>query len=108
MRESNDGLQVWWTKKANIPCAEKVSFERFLNKMSRRIVAGHHQYGLPNKRKRYMTRMELELKEYKRTGNVEHLVNIANYAWLENEAPENKNFHFDNTVDSVTRGKIWY
>jgi hypothetical protein len=52
-----------------------------------------------------MHRLELELKEYKITGNNEHLLNVAVYCWLESMAPENKRFHFDATVDSATRGK---
>lgn len=50
--------------------------------------------------------MSLELKAYKKTGNEEHLLNIANYCHLESFAPENKKFHYDNTVDSVTRKRV--
>ena len=53
-----------------------------------------------------MTRLGLELKAYRRTGNRELLLNIANYSWLESVAPENKKFHWDNTAESATRGKI--
>jgi len=53
-----------------------------------------------------MTRMKLEVTAYRKSGNREHLLNIANYAWLESQAPENPKFHWDNTVDSVTRGKV--
>jgi len=39
--------------------------------------------------------------------NAEHLINIANYAHLECYAPEHKRFHFDNTVDSATRKRVF-
>lgn len=67
---------------------------------------GHVRYGAPDRRKKYMTRLFLELKAYKKTGNVEQLYNIANYCILESIAPENKKFHFYALADSVTRGKI--
>ncbi len=51
-----------------------------------------------------MTRLGLELRAYRRSGNREHLLNIANYAYLESQAPENRNFHWDNRAESVTRG----
>jgi hypothetical protein len=74
----------------------------FQSQLDRRCVGGL-RYGQPNRRQRYMTRMVKELKAYKTTGNHEHLINIANYAFLESYQPENKKYHFDATVDSVTR-----
>lgn len=50
-----------------------------------------------------MSRLAKELAAYKKTGNMEQLINIANYAILEAMAPENPRFHFDAGVDSVTR-----
>jgi hypothetical protein len=79
---------------------------QFVQRMTNRIVTGHIRYGLPSRRHSYLTRMTLELKAYKKTGNAGHLINIANYCYLENECPENNKYHFDNTVDSVTRKKI--
>lgn len=78
----------------------------FLQQMINRIGFGYFRYGGPDKKQHYMTRMELELKAYKKTGNRESLINLANYAFLESLTPENPKFHFDNTVASVTRGKI--
>ena len=40
---------------------------------------------------------------YQKSGNREHLLNIANYAWLESLMPENSKFHWDDKVESVTR-----
>jgi hypothetical protein len=79
---------------------------KFVQRMANRIVFGQVRYGLPDRRHSYLTRMTLELKAYKKTGNAEHLLNIANYCYLENMCPENNKHHFDNTVDSVTRKRI--
>lgn len=89
-------------------------FIKFVQQAANRLAFGHPRYEAPRpwgtwrgpkKENRYMSRMEAELKAYKRTGNAEHLRNIFNYAWLETRAPENRKFHWDNTVDSVTRGR---
>jgi hypothetical protein len=74
--------------------------------MANRILQGFCRYGNPHKDKKYLTRLSLELKAYKKTGNAEHLFNIANYASLEYYAPENKKFHFNEFASSATRGKI--
>ena len=82
------------------------SIQEFIQWMVNRLAFGEYRYGPPNKSQNYMTRLIMEVKAYKRTGNYEQLLNIANYCWLESRAPENKKFHFDPSVDSVTRGKI--
>ena len=97
-------MEIWWTSKLNLP--NKSAFQDFVTRMSKRLAAGRAQYGPPDARQRYLSRMKLEVKAYQRTGNMEHLINIANYAHLEAFAPENKKFHLDNGVESVTRGKI--
>lgn len=71
--------------------------------MANRIIQGHCRYGSANRRQRYLTRMRKELEAYERTGNMEHLINIANYAHLESYAPENRKFHYDPTAPSATR-----
>jgi hypothetical protein len=83
-----------------------LDFFVFAQRMCNRIGVGHIRYGKPRMRKRYMTRMKMELEAYERTGNCEHLFNIANYAFLESAAPEHSEFHTDNNADSVTRGKV--
>lgn len=83
-------------------------FLEFVQHQANRLAFGYAQYEAktkgPVKQNKYLTRMDRELKAYKRSGNREHLLNLANYAWLETQAPEHKNFHWDNSVDSVTRG----
>lgn len=76
----------------------------FLQLLTNRRVLGALRYGdKPTKKQRYMSRMQKELDAYKETGNMENLLNIAVYCWLESEAPENKKFHFNPSIDSVTR-----
>ena len=92
-------------------CSDKLrvdwkNFTEFVQHQSNRLAVGHARYGAPARRKQYMKRLGLELKAYQRTGNRENLLNIANYAWLESQAPENKKFHWDNSVDSVTREEL--
>jgi hypothetical protein len=79
---------------------------KFMQQMLNRMAFGQYLYGEPNKEQNYMTRMIMEMKSYKRSGNAEQLLNIANYCWLEFVAPENKKFHHDPSVESVTRGKF--
>lgn len=98
-------MEIYWSKKLKL--LNEKSFLDFVQKMANRIMQGYCRYGNPSKDKKYFTRLLLEAKEYKKTGNAEHLINIANYAHLECFAPENKEFHFDNTVDSATRKRVF-
>jgi hypothetical protein len=75
----------------------------FLQMLTNRYVVGDFRYGKPKRKKKYLSRLRREVEAYGDTGNMEHLLNAAVYCWLESEAPENDKFHFDNTVDSVTR-----
>ena len=76
--------------------------------MANRLIMGNYRYdkGYPIKRAKFLTRLKLEIEEYEKSGNQEHLINIANYAFLEMEAPEHKNSHFKEVDFSVTRSKI--
>lgn len=97
-------MEVFWSEKLKVP--NRAEFCNFLNMMSKRIAQGHARYGPPKADKMYIKRLKMELKEYTKTGNLEHLVNCSNYCWLESVAPSNPRFHHDSTVDSVTRGKV--
>lgn len=78
----------------------------FFESMAHRLIQGDARYGKPHKKKKYLTRLKLEINAYDKTGNAEHLINVANYCWLELMAPEHVNHHLDATVESVTRTKI--
>ncbi len=86
-----------------VPPSEHSAFVSFLQRMMNRRQVGYTRYGATQKRQQYLTRMKKELVAYEQTGNMEQLLNIANYCFLESFAPENKKFHFDNSVESVTR-----
>lgn len=96
-------VEFWWSDRVK---RNPNSFKLFVQRMANRLLVGEIRYGSPKKEQHYMTRLIMETKAYKRTGNMEHLVNIANYCWLESEAPENKKFHYDDKVDSVTRREM--
>jgi len=94
-------ISIFWSDKLAVPSK---NFARFLQMLANRYMAGHLRYGPPDKKKKYLTRLKLELKEYERKGNAENLKNVAVYCALELECPEHKNHHDDSTIDSVTRG----
>ncbi len=82
-------------------------FRAFLQGMCNRRVVGALRYSdKPDSRQKYLTRLQLELKAYEKTGNFEQLLNIANYCFLEGAAPQNKKLHFDPNAESVTRGIV--
>ena len=82
---------------------EWVDFKIFLQYLVYRKYVGGLRYGPINKKQKYLSRLKKELAQYNKTGNFEQLLNIAVYCFLESEAPENKKFHYDPTVGSVTR-----
>lgn len=98
-------MEIFVSKKLAI--LHERQFCAFLQKMANRIGFGWAQYkNLRKEETKYLTRLRKEVQAYVKTGNAEHLYNIANYAYLETLIPQHRNFHFDNRVDSVTRGKI--
>lgn len=78
-------------------------FQVFAQRMANRLLQGHVRYGLPDRKKLYLTRLKKELAAYEKTGNAEHLINVANYCILECEAPEHPKHHFDPLAMSATR-----
>lgn len=96
-------IKIWWSEK--LANTDAKSFQQFVQLMANRLLQGDARYGSPQKGKRYLTKLNKELHAYRCTGNAEHLINVANYCWLEMEAPEHNSFHFDPSVGSVTRDK---
>ena len=80
-------------------------FKMFAQSMLNRLYVGELRYGSPSAKQKYFSRMDKEMKAYGKTGNAEHLINIANYCVLEWIAPQHPNHHFDPGVKSVTRKK---
>lgn len=97
------GKSIDWPE-GYIPASKE--FHAFLQLQANRFAQGHYRYGAPRKSKRYMTRLSIELKAYRKTGNIEHLANIAVYAGLELQAPEHRGQHFDAFAASATRGTV--
>lgn len=96
-------LTIKWSRKC--PRTPE-SFTDFVQRMANRLMVGEWRYGAPDPRQRYMSRMVEEVKAYKQSGNSEHLMNIANYAWLESVAPEHPRNHFNAYVPSATRHRF--
>lgn len=99
-------IEIFWSDKIKRTSPDDKQFKFFVQEIAYRLMQGFCRYGAAKKEQRYMTRLQMELKNYKKTGNSESLYNIANYCLLEILAPENKKFHFNSTADSVTRDKI--
>lgn len=96
-------LHIKWSDKAPRPPDK---FLVFVQQMANRLMVGGCRYGAPQSKQRYWSRLKAELKAYEKTGNMEHLVNIANYCLLERIAPEHPQAHFNNMVESVTRHRF--
>lgn len=96
-------MEIFWSTKLKLP--NESSFRDFVQKMANRLAQGHCRYGPPDNRKQYLDRLVLEVKAYRRNGNIEHLINAANYAHLEAYAPQHPKSHYNPSVLSATRGK---
>lgn len=103
-------LPIHWTGKGlfNEAIDKAIAFGVFAQEMANRLCVGSYQYdrGRPVKGAQYKTRLRLEIDAYEESGNKEHLRNIANYAFLESEAPEHPRFHDDPKIASATRKRI--
>ena len=97
-------IELFWSDKLKRP--DHQLFKRFAQAMVMRLMQGWPTYGF-DARFQYLTRLEKEVAKYRETGNKEHLINIANYAYLESEKPEHPGSHWDNGVKSVTRKQTW-
>jgi hypothetical protein len=95
-------LRIWWPDRAH---SKGLAFGVWMQRQAHRLVMGVFRYdgGLPLKRARYLTRLEAEVAAYRASGNMEHLLNAANYCFLESQAPEREGAYFDARAKSVTR-----
>lgn len=94
-------IEIFWSDKLKLEWDRK--FKDFVQKMANRLLQGHPRYGAPHASQLYFNRLKLESEAYEKSGNAEHLYNIANYAVLESIAPQHSKHHLDNGVGSVTR-----
>jgi hypothetical protein len=65
----------------------------FLQKMVNRLLVGHYRYGENHPQQDYLRRARKALSDYANTGNVEFLIDAANYAMLEAHYPLHPNAH---------------
>ena len=68
--------------------------QRFLQLMVNRLMTGEYRYGKPASVQDYLTRLEHVIEKYKSTGNLECLVDAANYCCLEFNWPLHPGAHF--------------
>ena len=66
----------------------------FLQRMVNRLIVGGHRHGENGARQDYLKRLRGAARRYEETGNVEFLVDVANYALLEAHYPLHQNAHF--------------
>lgn len=97
-------LQIFFTSRIKEAVKYHIpAFSDFIQSMANRIGFGSVRYDPPSSDQQYMHLIQKEFRAYKRTGNCEHLYNIANYCYLETVAPGNKKFHFKADVKSIRR-----
>ena len=99
-------LELKLSSQLPITPEELAELRAFMQSMLYRAGVGNVRYGPPAARKRYLTRMRKELAAYTKTGNAEHLFNIAVYCWLETMAPQHPKQHWDAAVESATRAEM--
>lgn len=96
-------MNIYFPASIQVSAHELALFKSFLQGMAARWAVGGLRYGTPNSKAKYRSWIDKELKAYDRTGNMEHLVNVAVYAYLEVEAPSHPKFHWDPAAKSATR-----
>lgn len=85
--------------------------EDFVNKMQARMFVGFFRYGdtkryAESKQYDLLRTIEKYLNEYKKDGNLEHLVNIANYCMIEFMYPQHALAHFESIEEEDPTKRI--
>ena len=86
--------------------------EKFVDGMKNRMEVSYYKYGpikeaYPHKVDAIKS-LELRLKKYKEDGNLEHLMDIANYAMIEFMLPAHPQAKFYATDDGGSPGRKWH
>lgn len=84
--------------------------EDFVQKMRNRILMSHYKYGwmkdtYPDLADAIAC-LEERLALFKKTGNLEHLVDVANFAMIEYLYPRHSNAHFEGTDSDKSPGLV--
>jgi hypothetical protein len=73
----------------------------FLQGMINRLAVGYHRYGpLDPKRANWVKTLELRLEAYKETGNIDYLMDVANFAMFEWRFSQHQEAHNDPNAKS--------
>ena len=84
--------------------------EDFIQKMRNRILVSHYKYGWMKDSYPELADAVACLKQrlelYKKTGNKEHLIDVANFAMIEYMYPRHPNAHFEATDSDASPGLV--
>jgi hypothetical protein len=85
-------ITLWLSDKFKTPLASKDFIQGMLN----RCIHSGYKHGGEKKGgvRNWIPRLEDSLREYKETGNVERLLDVANYAMYEASLPDHPAAHF--------------
>lgn len=82
----------------------------FIKQMQNRIIVSHYKYGYMSKSYpelvQAIKQIEPRMQKYLETGNIEWLIDIANFAMIEYMYPSHPNAHFRGTDSSESPGLV--
>ena len=100
-------LKFWWPHAIlKHDPTKHIRFINFIQHQVNRLIVGGFRYGPASSTQKYHERAMAELRAYRRTHNLQHLRDLANYCFLESEAPAFKDAYYDDTAPSATRRKF--
>jgi hypothetical protein len=83
--------------------------DEFVQGMLNRMIHGYHKYGHVLRsvdKPDSIQCLRMRLKEYRKTGNTEWLIDAANYAMMEFMAPRHRRAHFRATRSDESPGAV--
>lgn len=91
-------------------CPRSEFDEKFTGRMKASMAVSFHKYGpvrdaYPHK-VNAIANLKKRLALYEETGNADYLVDVANFAMIENMAPAHDQFHYKPTDGG--EGRIWH
>lgn len=95
----------------DITCPSSEFSQKFVDGMIKRMGVSYHKYGPVSKayphKVNAIKSLELRLKKYKEDGNLEHLIDAANYCMIEFMFPSNDEAFFKATDSNKSPGRVW-
>lgn len=93
-------------------CPKSEYSDKFLEGMLNRMEVSFSKYGALKEayplKVSAIKSLELRLKKYKESGNLEHLIDLANYAMIEFMHPEKEDAYFEATDSKDSPGRVWH